>query len=67
KKPTHHITACARMMGAFACLMNAANHRLRHEALDGIPRQFRAMPYGARSICGVTAGISRNLYERLYS
>jgi hypothetical protein len=33
----------------------------------GKPWHFRAMPYGARNIWGVTAAISRNLYERLYS
>ncbi len=47
--------------------MNAANHRLRHEEFDGKPRYFHTMPYGARNIWGVTAGILRNLYERLYS
>jgi hypothetical protein len=47
--------------------MNAANHRLRHEDLDETLRHFHAMPYGARNVWGVTAGILRNLYERLYS
>jgi hypothetical protein len=51
----------------FAFLVNAADHRLRHEQLDGKPRHFHAMPYGARNIWGVTTGISRNLCERLYS
>jgi hypothetical protein len=51
----------------FAFLMNAANHRLRHEDLDETLRHFHAMPYGARNVWGVTAGILRNLYERLYS
>jgi hypothetical protein len=46
--------------------MNAANHRLRHEDLDGTLRHH-AMPYGAPNVWGVTAGILRNLYERLYS
>ena len=30
-------------------------------------RQFYAMPYRERYIWGATAGILRNLYERLYS
>jgi hypothetical protein len=47
--------------------MNAANHALRHEQLDGKPRHFQAMPYGARNVWSVTAGILRDLYERLYS
>jgi hypothetical protein len=34
---------------------------------DGKPWHFHAMPYGARNTWGVTAGILRNLYERLYS
>ena len=51
----------------FAFLMNAANHAPRHEEFDGKPRHFHAMPYGARNIWGATAGILRNLYERLYS
>jgi len=51
----------------FAFVMNAANHALRHEQLDGKRRHFHAMPYGARNIWSVTAGILRNLYERLYS
>jgi hypothetical protein len=51
----------------FAFVMNVANHALSHEELDGKPRHFHAMPYGARNIWGVTTGISRNLCERLYS
>jgi hypothetical protein len=51
----------------FAFVMNAANHALRHKQLDGKPRHFHAMPYGARNILSVTPGILRNLYERLYS
>ena len=51
----------------FAFLTSATNHRLRHEELDGKPRHFHAMPYGARNILSVTPGILRNLYERLYS
>ena len=35
--------------------------------LDGKTRHFHAMPYGALNILSVTAGILRNLYERLYS
>jgi 8-oxo-dGTP pyrophosphatase MutT (NUDIX family) len=51
----------------FAFIINAANHALRHEQLDGKTRHFHAMPYGALNIWSVTAGILRNLYERLYS
>ncbi|MCI0466874.1 MAG: CoA pyrophosphatase [Beijerinckiaceae bacterium] len=50
----------------FAFLMDPANHALLHKEFDGKPRKFHAMPYGERYIWGVTAGILRNLYERLY-
>jgi 8-oxo-dGTP pyrophosphatase MutT (NUDIX family) len=47
----------------FAFLMDTANH---HKEVEGKIRRFHAMPYGGRNIRGVTAGILRNLYERLY-
>lgn len=50
----------------FAFLMNAANHTLLERELDGEMHSFYAMPYAERYIWGVTAGILRNLYERLY-
>jgi|SRR5579875_726667 8-oxo-dGTP pyrophosphatase MutT (NUDIX family) len=50
----------------FAFLMDPANHALRHKEIEGKVRHFHAMPYGPRNIWGVTAGILRNLYERLY-
>lgn len=50
----------------FAFLMDAANHAVHHKEFDGQLRHFHAMPYGERNIWGVTAGILRNLYERLY-
>jgi hypothetical protein len=43
--------------------MDTANHALHHKEVEGKIRRFHAMPYGGR---GVTAGILRNLYERLY-
>jgi len=46
----------------FAFLMDGANH-FRHEKDN---RQFYSMPYLRWNIWGVTAGILRNLYERLY-
>jgi 8-oxo-dGTP pyrophosphatase MutT (NUDIX family) len=50
----------------FAFLMDRANHALHTKEFEGVTRQFYAMPYGRRHIWGVTAGILRNLYERLY-
>jgi 8-oxo-dGTP pyrophosphatase MutT (NUDIX family) len=51
----------------FGFLMDEANHEMRSMEWNGGMRQFYAMPYGERYIWGVTAGILRNLYERLYS
>ena len=48
-------------------LMDEANHELRSREWRGTTRHFYAMPYGERDIWGATAGILRNLYERLYS
>ena len=51
----------------FAFLMDAANHRLEERVWQGVARKFYAMPYEGRYIWGATAGIVRNLYERLFS
>ena len=32
----------------------------------GIPRDYYAIPFGDRYIWGITAGILRNLYDRIY-
>ena len=50
-----------------AFLMNPDNHLRHSRAWQGRERFFYAMPYGERYIWGATAGILRNLYERLYS
>ncbi len=47
-------------------LMAPENHARHSRELNGVRRSFYAMPYGERYIWGVTAGILRNLYERLY-
>jgi len=49
-----------------AFLMDAQNHSLRSRDWKGIERRYYAMPFGERYIWGVTAGILRNLYERIY-
>jgi 8-oxo-dGTP pyrophosphatase MutT (NUDIX family) len=51
----------------FAFLMDPANHRLEQREWQGRSRKFYAMPHGGRYIWGATAGILRNLYERLFS
>ncbi len=48
-------------------LMDPANHRRDSKAWQGIVRHFYVMPYGERYIWGITAGIIRTLYERLYA
>ena len=48
-------------------LMNESNHELHVRAFRGRIRQYYAMPFGDRYIWGVTAGILRNMYERLYA
>jgi 8-oxo-dGTP pyrophosphatase MutT (NUDIX family) len=47
-------------------LMGPENHQRHSRDWKGIQRQYYAMPYGERYIWGVTAGILRNLYERVY-
>jgi 8-oxo-dGTP pyrophosphatase MutT (NUDIX family) len=49
-----------------AFLMDPANHQLLTRIWNGRERYFYAMPYEERYIWGVTAGIIRALYERLY-
>lgn len=49
-----------------AFLMGPENHQLHSREWRGMMRKYYAMPFGDRYIWGVTAGILRNLYERLY-
>jgi 8-oxo-dGTP pyrophosphatase MutT (NUDIX family) len=49
-----------------AFLMNTDNHQRKSRDWKGIPREYFAMPFGERYIWGVTAGILRNLYEKIY-
>lgn len=49
-----------------AFLMDGANHQMHSREWRGLERRYYAMPYGERYIWGVTAGIIRNMYERLY-
>jgi len=48
-------------------LMTPANHQLRSRDWKGINREYYAMPFGDRYIWGITAGIVRNLYDRVYA
>jgi 8-oxo-dGTP pyrophosphatase MutT (NUDIX family) len=49
-----------------AFLMDPQNHGLHSRDWKGIERKYYAMPFGEHYIWGVTAGIVRNLYERIY-
>ena len=51
----------------FGFLMDPANHQLSEREWQGRMRKFYVMPHEGRYIWGATAGILRNLYERLFS
>ena len=48
-------------------LMTPANHRRKTRDWNGIPRDYYEIPFENRYIWGITAGILRNLYERVYA
>jgi 8-oxo-dGTP pyrophosphatase MutT (NUDIX family) len=47
-------------------LMDEANHQKHAREWRGRQRAFYAMPYGERYIWGATAGMLKNLHERLF-
>ena len=49
-----------------AFLMDAANHERHARDFQGVRREYYAMPWEGRYIWGVTAGMIKLLYERLY-
>ena len=49
-----------------AFLMNPQNHRLGSRIFMGRERHFYEMPFEGRYIWGITAGIIRDLYERMF-
>jgi 8-oxo-dGTP pyrophosphatase MutT (NUDIX family) len=68
--PDHQLVLNAREVAeAFevplAFLMDEKNHQRRSREFRGVTREYYAMPFGERYIWGVTAGILRNLYERV--
>ncbi len=50
-----------------AFLMSPENHQRNSRDWNGLTRHFYEMPFGERYIWGATAGILRNLYERIYA
>ena len=61
---THEVADAFEVPLSF--LMDPANHEIHAREWKGRIRQYYAMPFGHRYIWGVTAGILRNLYVRLY-
>jgi 8-oxo-dGTP pyrophosphatase MutT (NUDIX family) len=49
-----------------AFLMDARNHTTHTRTLAGAERRFYAMPFEERYIWGATAGILKNMHERLF-
>ena len=50
----------------FAHLMSEASYQVRQREWQGIARQVYAIEHEGRTVWGITAGILRVLYERLY-
>jgi 8-oxo-dGTP pyrophosphatase MutT (NUDIX family) len=49
-----------------AFLMEVANHQTHSREWQGMMRTYYAIPFGERYIWGVTAGIFRNLLQKVY-
>lgn len=69
--PAHHLTINPHEVAdAFEVplpfLMSPGNHRQGSREFRGALRYFYEMPFGERYIWGVTAGIIRGLYERVF-
>lgn len=50
-----------------AFLMDEANHQKHARDWKGRQRHYYAMPYGERYIWGATAGMIKNMHQRLFS
>lgn len=48
-------------------LMTTANHERRSRQVDGVERHYYVIPYREHYIWGVTAGIIRSVYERIFA
>jgi 8-oxo-dGTP pyrophosphatase MutT (NUDIX family) len=71
-RPTYALKVNAREVAdAFevplAFVMDTANHARKSRDWKGVTRHYYEMPFGERYIWGVTAGILRNLYEKVYA
>lgn len=61
----HEVDAAFEVPLAF--LMDVANHNRESRMWKEKERFYYTMPYGERFIWGITAGIIRTMYERLYA
>lgn len=71
-QPSYTLTIDAREVDdafevPFGFLMREENHRVEMREWEGGLREVHHMPWQDRHIWGVTAGLLRNLYERLYA
>jgi 8-oxo-dGTP pyrophosphatase MutT (NUDIX family) len=71
-EPDHRLVLNPHEVGSvfevpLAFLMDPANHRQGSREFLGKLRYFYEMPFGERYIWGVTAGIIRGLYERMFA
>jgi len=48
-------------------VMTPANHQRKTRDWNGLQRDYYAIPFENRNIWGITAGILRNLYDRIYA
>jgi 8-oxo-dGTP pyrophosphatase MutT (NUDIX family) len=48
-------------------LMDPANYQRHARSIEGNDRHFYAVPFGERFIWGATAGILRNMHQRLFA
>jgi 8-oxo-dGTP pyrophosphatase MutT (NUDIX family) len=48
-------------------LMTPGNHQRKTRDWNGMERDYYAIPFESRYIWGITAGILRNLYDRVYA
>jgi 8-oxo-dGTP pyrophosphatase MutT (NUDIX family) len=63
----HEPEVAAAFEVPLAFLMNPANHQTQTKLWKGAERRFYAMPYEDRYIWGATAGILKNMHERLFA
>lgn len=71
-RPGYHLVANPDEVDAvfetpLSFLMNPENHRQESRVWENVERHYFVMPFREHQIWGVTAGIIRTMYERLYA